>query len=150
MKNVSFYGSACAKAEKDFIVGDSVQWFRAEAEFERALERMEQKHAEFERIIRRFAYDRDSWNRLADEFSTSPGHIAYAKEQADKCETMRADAAMKYEHGGIPFLMKRLDKASLCNCVLIWRSEENKMFNFDRYVKLCCIWTRSAYPFIER
>lgn len=98
------------------------------------MERLEQKHADFERIIRRFAYDRDSWNRLAKEFSTSRGHVAYAIEHSDKYETLRVDAVKKYESGGIPFLRKRPDGVSLSNRLLSWRSEEDKVFNFDRYV----------------
>ena len=66
--------------------------------------------------------------------------MAYAKEHSDKYETLRADAVMKYEHGGIPFLRKRLDGVSLSNQLLVWRSEENKVFNFDRYVD-CCLYS---------
>lgn len=117
-------------------LGDSIQWFRAEADFERALERLEQKHADFERIIRRFAYDRDAWGHLANNFSAGPGHVAYAKEHFDKYETLRMDAVMKYMHGGIPFLRKRPDELSLTDRLHIWRSEENKLFNFDRSVYL--------------
>jgi hypothetical protein len=123
----------------DDYPGDSVQWFRAESEFERSLERLEKTHAEFERLIRRFAFDRDAWQRLATEFSSTPGHVAYAREHSDMCETLRADADMKYEHGAIPFLRRRPAEVTLSDRVQVWRSEEDKLFAFDRYFKFFCV-----------
>ncbi|KAE9388465.1 hypothetical protein BT96DRAFT_947596 [Gymnopus androsaceus JB14] len=70
----------------------------------------------------------DAWGHLADNFSTSPGHVAYAKEHSNKYETLRMDAVMKYTHGSIPFLRKRPNEVTLSDQLLVWRSKENKHF----------------------
>lgn len=117
---------------------DRVQWFRAEAEFERKQEMLESKHAEFERALRRFAWDRDTWATLSEKYSVTPGHSAYAKEHADMFESLRLDLEMKYNHGAIPFLSKRSTGETLASRVIQWRKEEEKHFAFDRYVCNSC------------
>lgn len=133
MKNVrSLFVEVVFKSTNvDDYAGDSIQWFRAEADYERSLERLEQKHGDFEQLIRQFAFDRNAWLRLSSEFSSTPGHVAYAKEHSNMYDTLRADAEMKYKHGAIPFLRKRAVGETLSDRVLMWRSEENKLFTYD-------------------
>ncbi|KAJ3967682.1 hypothetical protein EV361DRAFT_1007290 [Lentinula raphanica] len=59
---------------------DSVQWFRAEADMERWQEQLEIKHAEFLRLIASFTKYRDAWDLLVNQYSSIPGHRAYAQE----------------------------------------------------------------------
>ena len=68
-------------------IADRVQFFRAEAEYERVREELEFKHASFGNAIRFFAVKRDSWKAsLCD--GLGPGHDAYARECADMFEAL--------------------------------------------------------------
>lgn len=116
---------------------DRVQWFRAEADFERKQEMLESKHAEFERALRRFAWDRDTWATLSNKYSATPGHCAYAREHADMFESLRLDLEMKYSHGAIPFLSRRSTGETLASHVVQWRREEEKHLAFDWYACYC-------------
>lgn len=120
------------KTSASLAIDDRVQWFRAEADFERKQEMLESKHAEFERALRRFAWDRDTWATLSEGYSDTPGHRAYAREHSDMFESLRLDLEMKYNYGAIPFLSKRSSGETLASRVIQWRQEEEKHFDFDR------------------
>ncbi|KAF7363103.1 CxC2 domain-containing protein [Mycena venus] len=67
------------------VLGDHVQWFRAEAEMYRWLEQYERKHAELMRVIERFRRDSAVWAGLAgrEERNRGPnGAAAFARMQA--------------------------------------------------------------------
>ncbi|KAJ7838667.1 hypothetical protein B0H14DRAFT_2588497, partial [Mycena olivaceomarginata] len=64
--------------------GDTIQWFRAEAEMERWREQVEILLADWRTTIRSFAMYRETWTRLAEMQNPEDiGHIAYAKQKAD-------------------------------------------------------------------
>ncbi|KAJ7308616.1 hypothetical protein DFH08DRAFT_1051022 [Mycena albidolilacea] len=64
--------------------GDTIQWFRAEAEMERWREQVEILLADWRTTIRSFAMYRETWTRLAEMQNLEDiGHIAYAKQKAD-------------------------------------------------------------------
>lgn len=64
--------------------GDTIQWFRAEAEMERWREQVEILLADWWTTIRSFAMYRETWTRLAEMQNPEDiGHIAYAKQKAD-------------------------------------------------------------------
>ncbi|KAJ7789580.1 hypothetical protein B0H14DRAFT_2397373 [Mycena olivaceomarginata] len=64
--------------------GDTIQWFRAEAEMERWREQVEILLADWRTTIRSFAMYRETWTRLAETQNPEDiGHIAYAKQKAD-------------------------------------------------------------------
>lgn len=65
------------------VLGDSVQWYRAEAEMLRWREQLEAKLAEWRTTIRSFAAYKDAWTKLvALQPAENIGHIAYAKQKA--------------------------------------------------------------------
>ncbi|KAJ3714694.1 hypothetical protein C8R42DRAFT_646162 [Lentinula raphanica] len=128
MKNMSMQ-----EIEQWEQINNRIQWARAEADFERWQEEVEKKHAEFMRVINASAYARDAWMELArTPYSSSPGHVAYAKEHCDILEALRADAEAKYSQCGIPSLRIISEGFSLADHVMKWRQEEEKHFNFDR------------------
>ena len=116
------------------ITDDRIQWFRAEADFERWQECVESLHAEFTCVIARFTKDRDSWATLATKYSPTAGHVAYAKEHADMFESLRLDAEMKFRHAQLDFL-KTSAGETLADRVLLWRANQETAFGFDRYVR---------------
>ncbi|KAJ3717504.1 hypothetical protein C8R42DRAFT_724415 [Lentinula raphanica] len=129
MKNMSMQ-----EIEQWEQINNRIQWARAEADFERWQEEVEKKHAEFMRVINASAYARDAWMELArTPYSSSPGHVAYAKEHCDILEALRADAEAKYSQCGIPSLRIISEGFSLADHVMKWRQEEEKHFNFDRW-----------------
>ncbi|KAJ7587732.1 hypothetical protein C8J56DRAFT_1050966 [Mycena floridula] len=60
--------------------GDSVQWFRAEAEMERWQEQLEIKQAEFLRCIDSFKMMSRNWNLIAEH--SERGARAYARQKS--------------------------------------------------------------------
>ncbi|KAJ3979451.1 hypothetical protein F5890DRAFT_1478518, partial [Lentinula detonsa] len=110
-----------------------VQWFRAEADFERWQEQIEIKHADFQRVIASFTYYRDAWMRLSSQYSWTPGHCAYAREHSDMFESLRMDAQAKYDHCGIDILKNVRPGHTLADRILLWHAGEEKMFSFDRW-----------------
>ncbi|KAK7001784.1 peptidase S8/S53 domain-containing protein [Favolaschia claudopus] len=65
------------------LEGDSIQWFRAEAEMQRWREEVERILAEYRTTLRSFSKYAAIWTELAKEQDASrPGHIAYAKRMA--------------------------------------------------------------------
>ncbi|KAK1224256.1 hypothetical protein PQX77_012834, partial [Marasmius sp. AFHP31] len=114
-------------------VCDRVQWTRAEAAFERWQEQLERKHAEFMRCIAFFASARDTWQTLSTEqYSSTPGHRAYAREHSDIYETLRVDCENKYKACAIPILHNIPGGQTLSDQVALFREAENKYFSFDR------------------
>ncbi|KAJ3964810.1 hypothetical protein EV361DRAFT_955600 [Lentinula raphanica] len=113
--------------------GDSVQWFRAEADMERWQEQLEIKHSEFLRLIASFTKHRDAWDLLMNHHSTTPGHQAYAREHRDMFDSLRIDAEEKYRRSAIPFLLGRKPGKTLADRIIQWRREEEKLFKFDRW-----------------
>lgn len=63
------------------MLGDRVQWFRAEAEMQRWQEHREQKIAELLRVNRSFQKMQQTWTTLAFTNSLT-GHQAYARQKA--------------------------------------------------------------------
>ncbi|KAJ3978278.1 hypothetical protein F5890DRAFT_1479494, partial [Lentinula detonsa] len=86
-------------------ISNRVQFFRAEADYETWQEELERKHADFVFLIGSFTKQRDDWAILAKNFSSTPGHVAYAKEHSNMFEALRADAGLKYKRCGIGFLV---------------------------------------------
>jgi len=109
-----------------------VQWFRAEADFERWQECLERKHAECDRALRRFAFERDAWASLAKEFAETPGHGAYAREHHDIFESLRVDLQMKFNSVAVPILRLTSPSETIADRVLIWRTDQEKYFAFDQ------------------
>ncbi|KAE9389521.1 hypothetical protein BT96DRAFT_1003160 [Gymnopus androsaceus JB14] len=105
---------------------DRVQWFRAEADFERWQECLKRKHAECDRALRRFAFKRDAWALLAKEFAESPGHGAYAREHRDIFESLRVDLQMKFDSVAVPILRPTSPSETIADRVLIWRTDHEK------------------------
>ena len=64
--------------------------------------------------------------------SLTAGHVAYAKEHADMYETLRRDCELKYEKCGIPVLHNIPDRKTLADQVLIFREQEERIFNYNR------------------
>lgn len=121
------------------MADDRIQWFRAEADFERWQERVESLHAEFTRMIDRFTKDRDSWASLATKHSTTAGHVAYAKEHADMFESLRLDAELKFKQVRLDFLTTSVGE-TLADRVLLWRANQETAFRFNRYVPQILRW----------
>ncbi|KAJ4001515.1 hypothetical protein F5050DRAFT_1803226 [Lentinula boryana] len=95
-------------------ISNHVQFFCTEADYETWQEELEQKHADFVFLIGSFTKQWDDWVILAKNFSSTPGHVVYAKEHSNMFEALRADAGLKYKRCGIRFL-------------------EEKHFAFDRW-----------------
>ncbi|KAJ3748192.1 hypothetical protein EV360DRAFT_76305 [Lentinula raphanica] len=112
---------------------DSVHWFRAEADMERWQEQLEIKHAEFLRLIASFTKYRDTWNSISTQFSPTPGHRAYALEHRDMFDSLRIDAEEKFRSCALPFLRCSTTGSTLGDRVRLWRTEEEKLFKFDRW-----------------
>lgn len=75
-----------------YIVGNRVQWFRAEAEMLRWQEHHEIKQAEFLRVLQSFTAQKNTWLQAADLVKSKDpsklGYIAYAREQAAMLDDM--------------------------------------------------------------
>lgn len=84
-------------------------------------------------MIDRFTKDRDSWITLATKHSSTPGHVAYAKEHDDMFESLRMDAKMKFKQVRLDFLTTSAGE-SLSDRVLLWRENQETAFAFNRYV----------------
>ncbi|KAJ3792862.1 hypothetical protein GGU11DRAFT_760400 [Lentinula aff. detonsa] len=113
-------------------ISNRVQFFRAEADYETWQEELERKHADFVFLIGSFTKQRDDWAILAKNFSSTPGHVAYAKEHSNMFEALRADAGLKYKHCGIGFLVNTPLGEQLDRRIMAWRAQEEKHFAFDR------------------
>ena len=114
-----------------FDADDRVQWFRAEADFERWQECLERKHADCDHALRRFAFERDAWGTLAKEFAESPGHTAYACKHRNMFESLRIDLQMKFDNVAVPILRPMCPTETISDRVLIWREDQEKYFSFD-------------------
>lgn len=116
----------------DWIATDNrVQFFRAESDLDRAQESIERKHVEFECVIRSFETQREVWRALARDYSSSPGHMAYANERVDMFNTLQEDAEDKYKSCAIAFLRERSEE-TIVKRVVCWRKEEDKRVGVDR------------------
>ncbi|KAJ3780411.1 hypothetical protein GGU10DRAFT_337196 [Lentinula aff. detonsa] len=115
-----------------WAAGNHVQFFRAEADYETWQEELERKHADFVFLIGSFTKQRDDWAILAKNFSSTPGHVAYAKEHSNMFEALRADAGLKYKRCGIGFLVNTPLGEQLDRRIMAWRAQEEKHFAFDR------------------
>ncbi|KAJ3966145.1 hypothetical protein EV361DRAFT_595678 [Lentinula raphanica] len=111
---------------------DRVQFFRAEAEFERWREQLEIKHAELERCIRGFGYTQNVWTCASQDVMHSPtaGHVAYAKRRAaveGQLQTRSQTGLIKH---GLPALCNQssVEQISIGERVLAWRANENARF----------------------
>ena len=85
------------------LIGDRVQWFRAEAEMQCWQEEWELKKAEFLCCIRHFIKMADVWNNLTKS-NQSNGSAAYARKKAAMYEEMARDARNQFNKAGYSHL----------------------------------------------
>lgn len=89
----------------NLVLGDRVQWFRAEAEMQRWQEQKEQKLVELLRTIRSFVKMQSVWSQLGDSHANQPGHAAYARQKAWMYERRAEDARNLIRLGGYQTLL---------------------------------------------
>ncbi|KAJ7609721.1 hypothetical protein DFH06DRAFT_1148295 [Mycena polygramma] len=107
------------------ILGDRVQWFRAEAEMQRWQEQKEQKLVELLRTIRSFAKMQKVWTRLGQSHSANqPGHAAYARQKASMHERRAEEARTLARLGGHEELL--LPTANVISFIEGQRAEERE------------------------
>lgn len=109
------------------IIGDRIQWFRAEAEWRRWLEQIEIKHAEFMRCIKSFEKMKQVWTSLAEYHSddSRPGHVAYARQKAAMYGRMQQECTTRYNSCGVPILVrKNVVDSTLADRVALYRQQE--------------------------
>ncbi|KAJ7726865.1 hypothetical protein B0H14DRAFT_2410353 [Mycena olivaceomarginata] len=90
----------CAGRMLTSVLGDRVQWFRAEAEMYHWLEAYERKHAELFRIIARFRHDSEVWMGRADRDEMENGGLtgagAFARMQAAMYQRLQHNAEVHF------------------------------------------------------
>jgi hypothetical protein len=112
---------------------DRVQFFRAEAEYERWREQLEIKHAEAHRCMRYFEYFNKVWLELAGA-AGSPAHAAYARRTASLYRELRTRVQKVLAAVGLDALSFLDGKRTLVDLVLAWRrSEEQQYFKDVNY-----------------
>ncbi|KAJ7572142.1 hypothetical protein C8J56DRAFT_1035828, partial [Mycena floridula] len=84
---------------------DRVQWFRAEADYERALEVWETRQAEFIRGIRYFKTLSTTWADIAKDSGEDAGKMAYTKQKSAMYARMHSDAEIAFTNLGYGSLM---------------------------------------------
>src|SRR5215471_8085830 len=105
------------------LLGDRVQWFRAEAEMQRWQEQVEQKLAELLRTIRSFGKMKDIWSQLSSmQPNTLPGHIAYANRQSAMYARLESDSKKKLGEAGYKRLLSM--DGPIVDFVKVKRAEE--------------------------
>ncbi|KAK1225394.1 hypothetical protein PQX77_011664 [Marasmius sp. AFHP31] len=112
---------------------DRVQFFRAEAEFERVREELEYKHSCFGNAIRYFAAKRDLWRSSLGK-GMGNGHEAYAREHAEMFEALRLDGEAKLRRCGVSILLDTSNGETLAERVTVFRKMEEKHFPCERNV----------------
>ncbi|KAK1215224.1 hypothetical protein PQX77_022175 [Marasmius sp. AFHP31] len=110
---------------------DRVQFFRAEAEYERALEELEYKHGCFGNTIRYFFAKRDVWKSCLGK-GLGAGFEAYAREHADMFQALRLDAEAKFRICGITTLIDESNGKTLAERVIKFRKAEEEYFPRNR------------------
>ncbi|KAL0059096.1 hypothetical protein AAF712_014197 [Marasmius tenuissimus] len=110
---------------------DKVQFFRAEAEYERVCEELEYKHSCFGNVIRYFAAKRDLWRSCLGK-SMGNGHEAYAREHTDMFEALRLDREAKLQRCGVSILLDTSNGKTLAERVRVFHEMEEKHFPCDR------------------
>ncbi|KAF9521239.1 hypothetical protein CPB83DRAFT_911799 [Crepidotus variabilis] len=91
--------------------GDSVQWFRAEAEMQRWQKQIAIKQAEFLRVISTFFRMSDVWGKLGS-LALDPGAIAYAKKKAYMFSEMAATAVEAFSDAGYGDCLEKLESGT--------------------------------------
>jgi hypothetical protein len=81
------------------LIGDSVQFFRAEAEMQRWQEEWESKQADFLRCIRAFHKSSDVWKELS-QTASHDGEIAYANKKSAMFKEMANLATSEFIAAG--------------------------------------------------
>lgn len=89
------------------VLGDRVQWFRAEAEMQRWLEEWELLQAEFLRCIRAFKKSHEIWKELAAS-NSEPGYAAYAMKTATMFAKMEVTARNTFITSGYGHLLLKV------------------------------------------
>ncbi|KAJ7588670.1 hypothetical protein C8J56DRAFT_1077886, partial [Mycena floridula] len=84
--------------------GDSVQWFRAEAEMERWQEQLEIKQAEFLRCIDSFKMMSRNWNLIAEH--SERGARAYARQKSAMYSQMERQCRDQFGAAGYGVLLE--------------------------------------------
>lgn len=106
------------------MIGDRVQWFRAEAEMQRWQEQAEQKLAELLRTNRSFQTMERTWTTLASA-NTLAGHQAYARQKAAMYKRRVERVQGLIVAAGYQELL--LENASIINRVQLERQREAKV-----------------------
>ena len=81
------------------LIGDSIQFFRAEAEMQRWQEEWESKQADFLRCIWAFSKSSDVWQELSKTASLD-GEVAYAKKKSVMFQEMAKVAKSEFLAAG--------------------------------------------------
>ncbi|KAK1224325.1 hypothetical protein PQX77_012776 [Marasmius sp. AFHP31] len=113
---------------------DKVQFFRAEAEYERVREELEYKHSCFGNVIRYHAAKRDLWRSCLGK-GMGNGHEAYAREHADMFEALRLDGEAKLQRCGVSILLDISNGETLAERVTVFREMEEKHFPCERLTR---------------
>ena len=104
-------------------IGDSVQFFRAEAEMQRWQEEWESKQAEFLRCIRAFHKSSDVWKELSKTASRG-GEIAYANKKSTMFQEMAELATSEFIAAGYEDRLTTLSgDTSLADLVIADRAD---------------------------
>ena len=92
------------------LLGDRVQYFRAEAEMLRWLEEYERKQAQFMRCIRSFSRMAKIWLQLADNSEhPNPGYGAHARKTASRYQKLCHDARQRFSAAGYKHRVDSMD-----------------------------------------
>ncbi|KAJ7801739.1 hypothetical protein B0H14DRAFT_2615004 [Mycena olivaceomarginata] len=112
-----------------YVLGDRVQWFRAEAEMQRWQEQKEQKLAELLRTNRSFLKMEATWSALASDSATA-GHRAYARQKAATYQTRAQQAQNFITRAGYGELLTK--SANIIERIQMEREKE-EMFCYRGY-----------------
>jgi hypothetical protein len=106
-----------------------VQWFRAEAEYQRWQEQLEIKHAEFMRCVRSFGQMGKAWRSIANAQGLvgKPGHASFAKKQSALFSRLEMDCRKHYKEVGEKYFTDLPNGTTLAQRVMEFRDEEQSM-----------------------
>ena len=92
------------------LLGDRVQWFRAEADMQRWQEQVELKLAELFRTSRSFRRMQEIWTTLS--LDQPPSYMAYAKQKAAMYKEMAQSCDVGLDNAGYGGLRLELDSGN--------------------------------------
>lgn len=118
------------------LLGDHIQWFRAEADMQQWQEQVELKLAELFRTSRSFRRMQEIWTTLS--LDQPPSYMAYAKQKAAMYKKMAQSCDVGLDNAGYSGLRLELDSGNggmtLLKFVEEKRAKEKAILDADMVV----------------